>query len=345
MIFPVRLASSAPWRLNHLFTNRLPFTVRLPKSCSKPGTIVTKPVHLMSIGALSKATGIPADTLRTWERRYGFPGAERTDSGHRRYALHTLERLKLVSAALALGHRPSTVLNADEAILRDWIAAAGSATPTPRAARGDAGAPEQLGAIERWLEHVARFEGRAFDREMRAALADHGAMRFLEQLAGPFLHELGARWANGSLGVRHEHFASERLRELLVRQWRPLSDASTGPVLVLATLPGEQHVLGLHMAALALAQHNARLVFLGADAPPGEIARALAHHSAEAVVLSAAAGADRAQLERDVIALRAELGPELPIVAGGAGFQPPLPTVVTVQRLSELVAWLIAAGR
>jgi len=306
---------------------------------------VTKPVNLMSIGALSKATGIPADTLRTWERRYGFPGAERTGSGHRRYALHTLERLKLVSAALALGHRPSTALNADEAILRDWIAAAGNATPSPRAQRVESSEPEPLGTIERWLEHVARFEGRAFDREMRAALADLGAMRFLDQLVGPFLQELGARWANGSLGVRHEHFASERLRELLVRQWRPLSDASTGPVLVLATLPGEQHVLGLHMAALALAQHNARLVFLGADVPPSEIARALAHHSAEAVALSAAAGGDRARLERDVIALRAELGPDVPIVAGGDGFQPSLPTLITMQRLRDLVAWLIAAAR
>ena len=304
---------------------------------------MNKPANLMSIGALSKATGIPADTLRTWERRYGFPGAERTGAGHRRYALHTLERLKLVSAALALGHRPSTVLNADETILRQWIAAGSSAQPR-RAAREDELEPGELGTIERWLEHVARYEGRAFDRELRAALADHGGMHFLEQLVGPFLNELGARWANGSLGVRHEHFASERLRELLVRQWRPLSDAATGPVLVLATLPGEHHVLGLHMAALALTLHNARLVFLGADAPAGEIARALIHHSAEAVVLSAAVGTDRTRLEHDVIALRAELGPDPAIVAGGAGFQPPLPGVTTISRLRELVGWLISRG-
>ena len=304
---------------------------------------MSKPENLMSIGALSKATGIPADTLRTWERRYGFPGAERTGSGHRRYALQTLERLKLVSAALALGHRPSTVLNTDEGVLRQWIAAGSSAQPV-RVAREDELDPAELGTIERWLEHVARYEGRAFDRELRAALADHGGMHFLEQLVGPFLQELGARWSNGSLGVRHEHFASERLRELLVRQWRPLSDAATGPALVLATLPGEQHVLGLHMAALALVLHNARLVFLGADSPPGEIARALIHHSAEAVVLSAAAGADRRQLEHDVIALRAELGPEPAIVVGGGGFQPPIAGVHTMQRLRDLVGWLIANG-
>src|SRR5687768_4224959 len=56
--------------------------------------------NLLSIGALSRATGVPADTLRTWERRYGFPAAERTESGHRRYSLLTLERLRLMVRAL-----------------------------------------------------------------------------------------------------------------------------------------------------------------------------------------------------------------------------------------------------
>jgi methanogenic corrinoid protein MtbC1 len=308
---------------------------------------VNKPAHLMSIGALSKATGIPTDTLRTWERRYGFPGAERTDSGHRRYALRTLERLKLVSAALAHGHRPSTVLNADEDTLRQWIAA-GNGGEEARVLRVShqelpATALERKGidaSLDHWLDLVAHFAGRALDRELHAALAEHGGMHFLEQLLGPFLQELGTRWASGALGVRHEHFASERLRELLVRQWRPLSDAATGPVLVLATLPGELHVLGLHMAALALALHNTRLVFLGADSPPAEVARAMQQHAALAVVLSAAAGVDRGRLERDVNALRAELGPNALILAGGAGFQPPLRAVLTVPTLRDLVAWL-----
>ncbi len=39
----------------------------------------------LSIGALSKATGIAVETLRTWETRYGFPTPERKPSGHRVY--------------------------------------------------------------------------------------------------------------------------------------------------------------------------------------------------------------------------------------------------------------------
>jgi methylmalonyl-CoA mutase cobalamin-binding subunit len=196
--------------------------------------------------------------------------------------------------------------------------------------------------IERWLGHVERYEGRALDRELAAAAADIGSLAFLDRLVGPFLRELGERWAQGRLGVGHEHFASERVRELLARQWRPLADAATGPVLVLATPAREQHVLGLHMAALALAANNARIVFLGANAPAAEIAAAVAHHGASAVVLSAALGIERKLLETELQALRAGLLDGVPIVAGGRGFEPGFEGVRVVGPLSELVAWLQA---
>ncbi len=291
----------------------------------------------MSIGALARATGVPADTLRTWERRYGFPSPERTDSGHRRYSLRTLERLKLVRQVLELGHRPSTVLATDEAGLRQLLEAAGPGGAPPAAGRvAEASDPAR---VEGWLELVARFDGVTLEHALRSAAGELGGLAFLERLLAPFLRELGERWASGAIGVRHEHFASERVRELLAAEWRPLSDSATGATVVGATPAGEQHSLGLHMAALALALHGARVVFLGADAPASEVARAVEQHAAQAVVLSAARGTDRRHLEREVAALRAALPDTVPVVAGGQGFQPPLQGVVTIRNLFELVQW------
>jgi DNA-binding transcriptional regulator YiaG len=46
-----------------------------------PSDKPNEPVTL-SIGTLSSATGVPVDTLRTWERRYGFPApTARTEIG------------------------------------------------------------------------------------------------------------------------------------------------------------------------------------------------------------------------------------------------------------------------
>ena len=72
---------------------------------------------LLSIGALSSATGIPIDTIRTWERRYGFPVPERKPSGQRVYPLATIPRLRRAAQAIARGHRAAEVVPASESAL------------------------------------------------------------------------------------------------------------------------------------------------------------------------------------------------------------------------------------
>ena len=186
------------------------------------------------------------------------------------------------------------MLVADAATLQRLLAATGGAAAIPATEPSERAAPvgaleaHDAEVVERWLGHVGRYEGRALERELGVAWSELGGLPFLERLVARFLRELGERWAAGRIGVRHEHCASERLREFLTCEWCPLADAATGPVLVLATPAGEHHVLGLHMAAVLLAAHNARIVFLGADAPAQEIAGAVAHHGA-----SALAGAER----------------------------------------------------
>jgi MerR family transcriptional regulator, light-induced transcriptional regulator len=296
--------------------------------------------NLLTIGALSRATGVPIETIRTWERRYGAPGAERTESGHRRYSLATVEHLLLVTQAMQRGHPPSIVLRMDVSALRALLDSTPSTSSAATAAAGEALAgAERTHGLEPWFERVERFEGRAFERELRTAWAELGGLAFVELRAAPFLLELGSRWASGRLSVGHEHFASERLREFLVQQWRPLSDAATGGSFVCATLAGETHVLGLHLAALTLAIHNARLVFLGANSPARDVAETARQHAAEAVVLSASAAADPARLEGELRELRAALPGSIPILAGGAGFSGAEPAIRVLRDFSELSRW------
>ncbi|MCA9729465.1 MAG: MerR family transcriptional regulator, partial [Candidatus Eisenbacteria bacterium] len=66
----------------------------------------------LSIGAVSRATGIPANTLRTWERRYGFPKPLRTDGGQRSYSAGVVAHLSEIARALEHGLRPRDVLTA-----------------------------------------------------------------------------------------------------------------------------------------------------------------------------------------------------------------------------------------
>lgn len=295
---------------------------------------------LLSIGALSRAVGIPIETLRTWERRYGVPAARRTGAGHRRYPLAAVEQLRLVAQALQHGQPASVALRMDVPALQRLINATHHDAELQGA--GAAPRPPALEVVERWLERVERYEGRAFERELRAAWAVDGGAAFIERRVGPFLLELGRRWQQGALNIAHEHFASERLRDFLVQHWKPLSDSATGACFVCATPAGEPHSLGLHLAALQLAMHNGRVVFLGADLPAHAIADAARHHAAEAVVLSASVWPQAALLARELAELRAQLPDAVNIVAGGCGAWPAsAPGVIITRHFSDLVRFVL----
>src|SRR5918992_1489289 len=64
-----------------------------------------QPVY--SIGAVSQLLGIPAQTLRTWQERYGVVVPERSPGGHRLYTRDQLELLRFLADQVAAGLSPS----------------------------------------------------------------------------------------------------------------------------------------------------------------------------------------------------------------------------------------------
>jgi DNA-binding transcriptional MerR regulator len=64
-----------------------------------------RPVY--SIGAASKALGVPAATLRTWQDRYGVVLPERSNGGHRLYSQEQLDQLRFVAQQVAGGLSPA----------------------------------------------------------------------------------------------------------------------------------------------------------------------------------------------------------------------------------------------
>ncbi|MCB9687777.1 MAG: MerR family transcriptional regulator [Alphaproteobacteria bacterium] len=275
----------------------------------------------IGIGAVSRATGIPEPTLRTWERRYGFPEAIRTGGGHRLYDPAVIEDLKLASRALQLGHRPATVLGASRSSLRALV-----------------GADDAIGE---WLEHVRRLDATALDTALRAELTRRGLQAFLLEGAVPFLRRVGEAWARGDLRVFHEHFASERLRELLAGLWRQGEHDAARPVVVCGALPGEHHVLGLHMAAALLSVEGCRVLFVGGDTPPTELAECARQAGAVAVVVAVSGAADPRRTRAELAELVAAAPEAVAILTGGQGApEEPGRRVDLADLPGEAAAWV-----
>lgn len=285
---------------------------------------------LRSVGRVAREIGIPAATLRMWERRYANPVPLRLPSGHRRYAPAQVALLRRVAEGLARGLRPRALLTATPARLDELLGT--SSAPAARA--GALAAVHALDApgLEGWL----RTQERAADTPA-----------YLEERVAPFLAALGAAWAAGALGVRHEHFAAEVVGERLRARRRALlarPGAAPAGLLLLATLPGERHTLALHGLALVAAEARVEARTFAADAPLEEIARACADTGAGALAISVSLAGGGPPALRALARLRELLPEPIELLAGGAGLAARRgPRGVRVLRdLRALAAWLEA---
>ncbi len=59
----------------------------------------------LNIAALTRRTGVPPDTIRKWEQRYGVLRPERTPGGQRRYTELDVARVEWLKARIEEGFR------------------------------------------------------------------------------------------------------------------------------------------------------------------------------------------------------------------------------------------------
>jgi DNA-binding transcriptional MerR regulator len=294
---------------------------------------------MLSIGALSAATGVPVETIRSWERRYGFPVAERKPSGHRVYALAIVPRLRLISDALARGHRAAEVVAASESALESLLAALPrSASRTEQKAKTST-SPVPPSDAQQHLSATRAFDAESLKRAFHSDWTRLGPLRFVQERAAPFLTAIGDAWSNGALDVRHEHFASTCLGDFLRTARIPLDDRATGPVAALATLPDELHGLGLQMSAVVFAAAGWRALILGTNTPVEQIVALTREAPVSAVALSCAAPRRRRTSEQ-LRTLRRRLPRSIPLLVGGSGAPVPvsrsgievMPDLLTLDR-------------
>ena len=212
--------------------------------------------ELLSIGDICSETGLSADVVRVWERRYGFPVPIRLPSGHRRYRQEDLHRLRLMAEAVVQGHRPSLVAKAGEAALRRLLV------------------PTRVPQVETLFEAVKAMDTDGMRRQLREALDQLGLKPFLQQVVSLLLDRVGMAWADGSIGIQHEHLVTEVLEDLLRELRLEFRSTPSRGCVLLCTLPGERHRLGMLMAALAYAAQGTRTELLGVDLPVASIAQA-----------------------------------------------------------------------
>ena len=278
---------------------------------------------LLGIAAVERDTGIGKDTLRVWERRYGFPQPERDASGDRLYPHDQVERLRVIKRLLDVGHRPAQIvaLPADQldALARGSAARADSAaaeSPGPTDSEPDA-SPLVSAYLALLKQHDAERLRRTFHQDVMRM----GLSRFVMDVVGPLNTEVGLAWMRGRLEVFEEHLYAEVIQRVLRSAIGaiPLGEtAHSRPKVVMTTVPQEPHLLGLLMAEAMLVLEGCRCIQLGAQLPLSDMLLAVQAHAADVLVLSFSSLLQPAQVLDAVAELRSRLPQSIELWVGGS---------------------------
>jgi DNA-binding transcriptional MerR regulator len=206
--------------------------------------------------AAAEVLGVSPNTLRSWERRYGYPTPKRTVGNHRNYELMELQTL------------------------RDALAQTGNISSAIELARQRQSAPASDGSL---LEAFESFDEGAADRAIEESMALRPLERTVEEMLLPAIDrlaanpdrepelEFAARWATGWLhGARRLAAAASRPAGIL------LLDSSQG-----------QDAEEVHTQALDLALRRAgfRVLVLSNELGDERLERALGALDPTAIVL------------------------------------------------------------
>lgn len=265
-----------------------------------------EPELLVGIGAVERDTGISKDTLRMWEKRYGFPKPIRDCFGERAYAREAVDRLRTIKRLIEAGHRPGKIVGQGAQELDALRGAAGSAG-VARAA------PAELTA---YLDMVRTHQVDELRRAMGRALVRGGLGQFVLQVAAPLTSAVGEALMRDDLRVFEERLYTEVMQTALRLAIAGVPQQSGTPRILLTTFPHEQHGLGLLMAEAILVLEDAHCISLGTQTPVGEIALGVASQRADIVGLSFSTTYPLAQAIDGLENLRKRLPPEIDIWAG-----------------------------
>lgn len=265
---------------------------------------------LFNTKAVVQRTGVPADTLRAWERRYGVPLPQRTGGRHRAYSerdvaqidwlrQQTEEGVTISQAVMLLGSNLETLTARGEAevlaleTVRTSCTAALLAFDLPRA-----------------------------DAMLSQAFSIYPIETVCTEVLQKMMGQIGLGWQSGTISVAQEHAASVFVRTKLDSLIHYAQTTSGRSSIVLATVPGEQHELGAMMVVLFLMRRGWRVTYLGSNLPGDELLNVVQQLRPALVAVGATLTENKAICGVLLQALADQ--PQPPVLGyGGTAFQQP----------------------
>ena len=254
----------------------------------------------LPIASVSSLLGIPIPTIRSWERRYGFPVPSRTQGQHRRYSVDEVDQLRRVRDEITRGH------NARQAV--DVVR------------RSTTEARPRTELLDRFLVASMHLDPSLLREILTEGTEQLGVEHTIRDIALPAMREMGSRWKAGVCDTAHEHLATEAVRVWLARQSVMAPPAFRPYPLILACGPKDLHTIGLESFGVVLARRGWSVRTLGALTPVSSLVAAVRAAEARGAVVTSQRSVTRRAAVEAIHAV--DRLPGVEAFYAGAGFGP-----------------------
>jgi len=225
-----------------------------------------------NLKAVLQETGLAADTLRAWERRYGLPTPNRTSGGHRLYSERDIHTIKWLIARQAEGLSISravdlwnekTASGSDPLADSNLPALASAVSFSPQFTPGTS-----LEALRvHWIKACMDFDEPVADQTLNLAFSMFPVESVCIEVLQKGMSEVGGLWYENRASVQQEHFASA----LAMRRIDTLISASPAPTrsqtVIVGCAPNEWHAFTPLLISLFLRRRGLNVIYLGANVP------------------------------------------------------------------------------
>lgn len=263
---------------------------------------------MYTIKRAAELTGVTVPTLRAWERRYGIGTPSRTDSGYRLYDEQALADINAMQHLINQGWAPR---QAAEAVLaqRGQVRTLHMESDADLHGELDHLRVTILDAARR-LDEVSLT--RAFDEMFSKASFEYVVDNWLT----PVMHDIGEEWVADNFEIAAEHLVSAAVMRRLGVAFEGAPLPPRGPLVLVGLSANSYHEIGSLAFATAARRIGLAALYLGANVPHEAWMKAVASHTASAVVLSVVLPEDVQEAQRLADELVVQQ-PQLLVAVGG----------------------------
>jgi diguanylate cyclase (GGDEF)-like protein len=140
-----------------------------------------------------------------------------------------------------------------------------------------------------------------------------------QRVIAPAMWRIGTLWEQGAISVADEHLATALTHQVMAGIYGPsLSHKVMPGRVLLAAVEGEQHALGLRMAADVIELMGYETIYLGADLPTADLLQVVTARAPDLVALAATMPDSATALDRAITGIQ-DADPSLSVLFGGQG--------------------------